>query len=130
MIEPNATLKHFQAQPTPLRQRPHMSPDHETLMASLRAHDTARRRDLDGVTDAALQHDAGAWIALGGAIGDLALAIGGACARSALCSSRPDAARLAAQIAEAVDDQVDALAWAVIAAAASVKVAERTLNGS
>jgi hypothetical protein len=81
------------------------------------------------VTDAALQHDAGAWIALGGAIGDLALAIRGACSRSALCSSRPDAARLAAQIAEAVDDQVDALAWAVIAAAASAHVAERALNG-
>jgi hypothetical protein len=80
-------------------------------------YDDASRERFAGVTGAALHADKTRWRDLGGAIASLARLISMACASSQFCQARPQPDLLAARISEAIDDQIDASAWAVIDAA-------------
>ncbi len=79
---------------------------------------------MEGATADALDEDARLWMALGGAIGELAWRVRRSCAASAFCEARPSAALVAARLAEAIDDQFDGPAWAVINAAAQARARE------
>jgi hypothetical protein len=45
------------------------------------------------------------------------------CAASAFCDARPDVTHLAARLSEAIDDQLDPEAWALVDAAARLSAA-------
>lgn len=82
------------------------------------SHDADRRSTCAGVTGRALGADNDAWEEIGAAIADLARLISARCAASRLCNARPRVDALAARVSEAIDDQIDAVAWRVIDAAA------------
>jgi len=85
--------------------------------------DDACRGHFAGVTSAALLADKKRWRELGGAIASVARLISMSCASSQFCPGRPQTDLLAARISEAIDDQIDASAWAVIDAATRVDAA-------
>jgi hypothetical protein len=86
-------------------------------------YDNACCERFAGVTGAALHADKTCWRDLGGAIASLARLISMACASSQFCQGRPQADLLAARISEAIDDQIDGPAWAVVDAATRVDAA-------
>jgi hypothetical protein len=86
-------------------------------------YDDVCRERFAGVTGAALHADKACWRELGGAIASLARLISMACASSQFCLARPQPDLLAARISEAIDNQLDESAWAVIDAAARVDAA-------
>lgn len=94
------------------------------LLDSLDLHDRARREALEGVTAATLEADQTRWTELGRAIAMLAREMAEHCRQSAYCAARPDIRLLSARLSEAVDDQFDPPAWAVIDSAARLAARE------
>ena len=90
----------------------------QALRAALDGHDSDRRGAFAGVTLADLDADKQLGFDIGEAIAALARTIASRCRASAFCVERPATTALCARLVEAVDDQVDGAAWAVIAAAA------------
>ncbi|MDR3508038.1 MAG: hypothetical protein P4L64_09095 [Caulobacteraceae bacterium] len=91
------------------------------------AHDDAVRALNDRPDQRALALDLDLWEALGAALAELAQSARAACARSHFCNARPDAAQLTARLSEAIDDQLDAPAWAVMDAAARLHLAPQRM---
>jgi len=81
-------------------------------------HDAAMRAGRPGVAAATLEADIERWLAVGAAIADLARLVRRHCLASTFGDARPEVEPLTARLAEAIDDQVDAVAWGVIAAQA------------
>jgi len=77
---------------------------------------------FEGVCEAELAREHARWEAVGAGVADLAELVRRSCAASAFCRSRPQADRLIPRISEALDDQVDAVAWRVIEAAARRRI--------
>lgn len=86
-------------------------------------HDAAIRFLRAGVDPAAVENDASRWRGLGLAIVELARAILRDCAASAYGEARPGLERLAMRLVEAVDDQIDAPAWAIVNAQVRLEAA-------
>jgi hypothetical protein len=84
----------------------------------LDAHDHARRAGFEGVTDTELAHEHARWDAVGAAIAGLAELIRRRCADSAFCPARLQTPALVVRLTEAIDDQLDDVAWRVVDAAA------------
>jgi hypothetical protein len=85
-------------------------------------HDAERRAAVAGVTSHALDGDKLAWSEIGEAIAGLARLIADHCQTSAFCPTQPRRDLLCARLAESIDDQVDAPAWAIIEAAARASI--------
>lgn len=86
-------------------------------------HDAELRVERAGVCANALASDLQLWRGLGAAIVDIARLVRGHCSASSFCDARPAIEPLAVRLVEALDDQIDAAAWRVIAAQAHLLAA-------
>jgi hypothetical protein len=87
-------------------------------------HDRSRLRSFAGVTRAALDADKAQWSGVGAAVAALARAVCEACATSTFCETCPRLELVALRLSESIDDQFDADAWWVVAAAARLAAAD------
>ena len=92
-------------------------------------HATAYRSTCEGASTAALHSDCALWLEVGDAIAALARLIQAQCAKSQFCGARPKVEILTARLSEAVDDQIDSPAWAVVDAAARLGASRSTSGG-
>ena len=88
------------------------------LRAAMDRHDADRRHAHCGVTAIDLDADKRIWSEVGVAIAAAAHRLAEGCRSSGFCATRPVSAVLCARFVEAIDDQVDGPAWALIEAAA------------
>ena len=91
------------------------------LLQAQLGYDAAVLARRSGVTNAALAHDHRLWEQAAAAIVTLAAHLGDLCAASAFSDAGPTVSMLAARFSEALDDQIDAHAWAVIDAAVALR---------
>ncbi len=88
------------------------------MLAALLDHDLARRAEGLGQDAGQAILEGLTWAGLGLDLGRLAAEICQTAARSACAPTQPRSSLVAQRLAEAIDDQLDAPAWRVLAAAA------------